>query len=281
MQASKGRPVSSPNILPCKGSNYMITAFPRRIGVILLQAILAVLVMAAIEEIKIPLVAGIISALVIGQLIVVLSNLKMRYWFPSLPIYIAIGSFSFGPPNFNAYDFWHVMLSAIVLAAIQIIIMIVLTLFENSPKYEHSLLRTLYDACFAKGAARHENLFALPKDAYLPILLQMGIYIYCNINSSYFVQFIFLLLLLLPFVSILFKIKLGYFVLSFGISGIIEAFVHHYYFYDINVYPAGYFDLYESLYYMQIMAISAYFVYRFFKRFKKLRKAASKSDRSN
>jgi hypothetical protein len=122
----------------------------RRIGVILLQAMLAVLIGVAVNGVgHIPFIFALPIVVVIAEIVeltMIFSNLKMRYWFPSLPIYLFIIGFS--SVCFANLDIPTSVkfLMPLVLFSVtfQIIAMLVISAAEHVPKSK--LMKHIYNA---------------------------------------------------------------------------------------------------------------------------------------
>jgi hypothetical protein len=257
----------------------MKAVFARRIGVILLQAVLTFFIIFSLDDLyDMPIATAVFLILVIGELMVILSNLKMRYWFPLLPYYFILGVSTWIHFLLDYYPELFMFLIVFPLAC-QIIIMIIVSIVERTPKSDKSLLRTIYAACFAEDSKTHKNIFTPPKEAYLPIFIQFVITLIAHIYSYniyllnhfdhffYLKEYFFALLFVLSLIPIFLKINLRYWVLSIGVSGLVTAFL---YYYDIYIYS------YQELFFLgicfaQLLVISAYFILRFFVYFIKIR----------
>jgi hypothetical protein len=257
----------------------MKAVFARRIGVILLQVVLIFLLILNRDHLfEFPIVATIFLALVIGELMVILSNLKMRYWFPLLPYYFVFGVSEWFHLSLD-YDLDLLMFLIVFPLACQIIIMLIVSIVEPKPKSDKSMLRTIYAACFAEETRTHNNIFTLPKEAYLPIFLQLIItvtaHIYSYNNYSYyrftqffyFREYIFSLLFSLCLIPIFLKINLRYWVLSIGMSGLVSAFLYY-----ESLYNNHQEFLFPAICFAQLLVISTYFIIRFIINFTKNRK---------
>jgi hypothetical protein len=234
--------------------------FARRIGVILLQAILAILIFFTVNALSIPLPLGIIFALVTGELVVILSNLKMRYWFPSLPIYLAYGAayMSFSP----SYADWTAI--CIALAAFQMLFMFFASLTDDMMKHEKTILKKIYKACFEKTES-HPNLFKLSEKACWPIIIQLVLYVSILIvrDTSFYLIYLLLLLIAFPFIAKFLKLNLKYWIFSLGVFAFLIAFGEHYFESSTDI-----IDI-IVISFIQLFVISGCFVIRFIVKLKK------------
>jgi hypothetical protein len=156
-----------------------------KIGVILLHSILIVLISITVMSRTIPLVPAAFISLAIIGLIVIFSSLKMRYWFPSLPMYIVILSYHWVTPIFTGmYDIEFFHSSTLFSVSLQIVIMIVITCIEHYSNPEGAL----YKSCFGEGLVAPKSIFKLSKKVAYAIILQILIFIYnlCFFDYNHF-----------------------------------------------------------------------------------------------
>ncbi|MDR1638362.1 MAG: hypothetical protein LBT59_01595 [Clostridiales bacterium] len=263
----------------------MKLVIPRRIGVILLQAILVVIIVRTIAKHEIPMVLAIFSALVIGELIVIFSNLKMRYWFPSLPVYFFLGAYSLGPDFLfsNPYDPDFILYSTLWLAVIQIIIMIAVTIMEHNSKLETSKLKIIKTACFGEHSETNINIFKPWRDLIYAVILQMAtfIYLYFNDAMDYEINYniptmpllVIVPIVLVAFIPIVLKLKIRYWALSIGVFGFLVDISSH-----SNLSVGVAYIVFILLAFAQVLVISAYSLVRFVIRFCKALKTDNSYD---
>jgi hypothetical protein len=200
--------------------SYAIAA--RRIGIILLQPLLIALAIFASVRMEVPIALTIIFLVVIGELIVIFSNLKMRYWFPLLPAYLTAGSiFVLASIDSKNFDLSWILYPSLCLVGIQIAIMIIAAYMEHFPKHEQSKLKSVYDACFKESTVKHENLFKPSRSLIFASILQI-IVLVCLILFPFDIDiktiYLYLAFVLNIIVPIILKIKLRHCTVTIAIS---------------------------------------------------------------
>jgi hypothetical protein len=246
-------------------------SFAKGTGVILLQGLLALIATTSVLNVEMPIVQAVICVLVIFELIVIFSNLKMRYWFPALPIHFTLAADALGDTSFNG----DLLVSATLYAVIfQFVVLIVVSLAEyvaepNSKSY--STFSLLYESCFRDNAYSTPNMFILAKGASSAILLQTAMFIciqrifHPSIDSPQLMQIAFAL----SFAAVLMRTKIRHWILSFGLYICLAKFIDKYSLGESN-YNA---DEFNKLLSAQLLVIFVYFVLRFLFNYFRLRKA--------
>jgi hypothetical protein len=246
-------------------------SFAKGTGVILLQGLLALIATTSVLNVEMTIVQAVICVLVIFELIVIFSNLKMRYWFPALPIHFTLAADALGDTSFNG----DLLVSATLYAVIfQFVVLIVVSLAEyvaepNSKSY--STFSLLYESCFRDNAYSTPNMFILAKGASSAILLQTAMFIciqrifHPSIDSPQLMQIAFGL----SFAAVLMRTKIRHWILSFGLYICLAKFIDKYSLGESN-YNA---DEFNKLLSAQLLVIFVYFVLRFLLNYFRLRKA--------
>jgi hypothetical protein len=238
--------------------------------------ILVHLIIFTIKKNHIPIGLAIFSTLVIGELIVIFSNLKMRYWFPSLPVYFIVGAYSLGPDSFfsTTFDPELIMYSTLCSVAIQIIIMITVTFVEHTSKLETSKLKIIKTACLGENTETNINIFKPSKKLIYAVIIQMVAY---TSDYFWFTEFYKTLILLsfavVSIIPIILKVKFRYWALSMGVTGFLADFMNHY---KLPENCADY--LFGCLVAVQVLVIPICFIVRFIIRYIRARKSVNSID---
>jgi hypothetical protein len=251
-------------------------------GLILLQAILAVAFVFTFNANlyrDISHTKGYVFTIAAVALIVVFSNLKMRYWFPSLPLYLLMVVFWMNGIVF--FKLQYFMISLMLTVMLQCIIMVVVSYLERKPKDENFIFRVNYAACFAGDPKKRNNLFNASAKVILPIFIQIALnvasyivlYLFYRTNrlhNIYFNESFLIVIVVLTVSALLFKMNIRYWILTIGISGIVLSFMCYY-----NIYlNFNHIVLFRVTTHAQLIAIASYFTIRFFMYFVKIFRAA-------
>ncbi|MDR1639919.1 MAG: hypothetical protein LBT59_09520 [Clostridiales bacterium] len=199
---------------------------------IIAQFVLYSLIWLIIAFNKVPILSAIFVTLLIGEQIVVLSNLKMRYWFPSLPVYFAVGVFcASGSLLFLEINPVFILIfSTIFSLVIQIVLMIYVTRMENNPTFK--FLNIINYANFDESTENNkiENIYKPSKTLILAVVFQTTLYFCCFFIFELILDLWFCIvpLIMAASIPIILKFKIRYWALSIGVFGFLDSILSSY-----------------------------------------------------
>jgi hypothetical protein len=202
------------------------------------------------------------SFIILIAIVAALSLLKMRYWFPSVPIYIIASTFK---PNsiMPGIDMLSLLFTLFYTALFQVAVYLISTAVEgilaSRLHFDKPQLIAVRDSCF--GSIEKEKFLGSLKGLLVAVLFQIALFICTHYIYELIPSFLilFVLLLGLSLAAIYNKIKIRNWILSMAFYFVLSE--------SVRVFDIGSFffsdPLYESLAIAELSIIFVFFIARY------------------
>jgi hypothetical protein len=206
------------------------------------------------------------SFIILIAIVAALSLIKMRYWLPSVPIYIIVSTFEIKPSNsiMLGIDALELLFTLFITVLFQVAVYLISTAVEgilaSRLPFDKTKLITVRNSCF--GNIEKEKFLCSLKSLFVAVLFQIALlicthYIYEQIPS---LSLLFVLLLGLSLAAIYNKIKIRNWILSMAFYVVLSESVR-----DFDIGSRMFFSdsLYDFLIIAELSIIFVFFIARY------------------
>jgi hypothetical protein len=242
-------------------------SFAKGCGLIVLSSAFVILALYYLDEISpdlldTPIFITIINCLIIGGVLLIFSNMKLRYWFPSLPINFLFLIFYYFVDDFMSWDFYLAIVA--FFAALQAIILFISTVSSiaiESSKSGHGKIKTIYSSCFCSDSATPQKLLSIPRGAVAAIILQAAMFILIQFSTKESLEPVSLIFIMvsLGLCAFFMKINIRHWFISLPVCFILSQLCE---ISDILKYRMDIFD-WAFFYFIELSFTLVYFIARF------------------
>jgi hypothetical protein len=204
------------------------------------------------------------SFIILIAIVAALSLIKMRYWLPSVPIYIIVSTFEIKPSTMPGLDGFAIIFTLFITVLFQVAVYLISTavdgILASRLHFDKPQLIAVRDSCF--GSIEKEKFLGSLKGLLVAVLFQIALFICTHYIYELIPSFLilFVLLLGLSLAAIYNKIKIRNWILSMAFYVVLSESVR-----DFDIGSRMFFSdsLYDFLIIAELSIIFVFFIARY------------------